>query len=399
MAKICITCAGFKKKDLHKQPWAYVNDIAETLSHNGSDVVLVTDGKREHFNIGNIKIIRVPRLWKWFSFMGYTSETLEIIKKEYPDIVIEVIGPSSFIGTSSGLDKLSQELGIPLIGILMAPIYRVSEIANIGLRELLLHYSYIMSDAIGSLIPKILVRRKSQTYSKLVVLTYFNRQRLIEKGVSIPLKVIPAKIKSEWFYPVDTKLRDKIKADIGIDKIPTIIYFTSPLTLRGTDTLILAFSRLNKELKAKLIFLSRQDKKAKKEEAYLKHLMDKLSLQNVVIVSRNLKLDELKAYLSTATIIALPFKIIVSDFPLSILESMALKKPVVSTNVGGISEVLGCTQVVPPNNVNELAKRLKLILSNPKLRKKLMKRNYLVAKTMNKEFDKNITKVIKEVLR
>lgn len=57
-------------------------------------------------------------------------------------------------------------------------------------------------------------------------------------------------------------------------------------------------------------------------------------------------------------------------FPISVLEAMACARPVVCTDVGGISEVVedGVSgYLVPPQDPAQLAARLKELLSNPAL--------------------------------
>jgi len=79
----------------------------------------------------------------------------------------------------------------------------------------------------------------------------------------------------------------------------------------------------------------------------------------------------------------------------SILEYMALGKPVIATDGGGTSEIVenGVTgYLVPPSNVNVLLEKLELLLDRPYLAKKMgesgknvVKRKFEIRK-MTKEF-------------
>ncbi len=90
-------------------------------------------------------------------------------------------------------------------------------------------------------------------------------------------------------------------------------------------------------------------------------------------------------------------------FPISILEAMRAGLPVVTSNVGGISEAVqdGITGfLVPPSNPNRLAERLKLIIENANLRRTLGangRKRYLEDFTAEQMVNKTLT-VYEEVL-
>ena len=155
------------------------------------------------------------------------------------------------------------------------------------------------------------------------------------------------------------------------------MYFTSPLTLRGTDTLVKAFAKVRKEKKCKLIFLSRiDDPELKKEEIILKKIARKYNvLDSMKIYSDYLSHNDLKKYISTADLVCIPFKIVISDVPISILEAMSLGKPVISTNVASIPELLSNGVTINANDPKSLAKCILILLNNQKLINELGKKN------------------------
>lgn len=113
------------------------------------------------------------------------------------------------------------------------------------------------------------------------------------------------------------------------------------------------------------------------EEVRLKQLARELGIENNVRflgyrsnVSEWLALFDLMALPSLSEGEGLPTE----GLPLSILEAFSMGKPVVATEVGGVSEVVRDGEngfLVPPCDPERLAERMIYLLSNPELAKKM----------------------------
>lgn len=80
-------------------------------------------------------------------------------------------------------------------------------------------------------------------------------------------------------------------------------------------------------------------------------------------------------YVVKADIFVLPS--IWEQFPISILEAMMLKKPIIATNVNGIPEEIGdCGILVEPNDIKGLEEAMQILMDSPKERAKLGEKAY-----------------------
>ena len=361
--KIVIICSDFQKSNIRKLPWKYVYEIALYLSKR-HEVIIVTDSNRK--DIDEIKIISVKRIF--MPLKGETAELLNVLEHENPDKCIMLLGLTSFLRKEFKIKK-------PVIGIFTSPLYSINElIRNIGIKDSLRYRNYTVIHYINSLIPDYFVRKWSKKFEKIVFLSNYTQNKLILKGLNEKNAVlIPLGIDKTFLESPETEKVKKIIKEINPENTQVVMYFTSPLTLRGTDTLVKAFADVNKEIPSKLIFLSRKDtEELSKEEILLKEIAEKENISDSIkIISKNLSSEEIKEHLSAANIVCLPFKIVISDVPVSILEAMALKQPVISTKVACIPELLDNNLTVQANDNEELSEVLNELLSDKELIKKM----------------------------
>lgn len=89
------------------------------------------------------------------------------------------------------------------------------------------------------------------------------------------------------------------------------------------------------------------------------------------------------------------------DYPLSILEAMASGLPVITTNVGGIPEIVKHGEnglLVEPNNPSELAESINFLLRNEEKKKRLGKKGAEFVKDLDKNVVKGIEYIYKEIV-
>lgn len=357
--KIVIICTDFKKSNIRKFPWKYIYEIAEYLSRK-NEIVVITDTESD---ISTFRVVNIAKIFKIGK--GETEELIQILEEEAPDKCIMLLGITSYL-------RREFRIKVPLYGVFTSPPYKFGElIKNIGFKDSIKYRKYMTIHYLNSIVPSFLIKKWSDKFDKIIFLSEYTMQRIIEKGCHQDKCVlIPPGIERHFAEPPDFSSVNKLRKKINPDNYPVIMYFTSPLTLRGTDTLTKAFSKLRSEIKCKLIFLSRMDyDDLSSEEQYLKEIARKAGLlDSLDIISEHLSPTEIKNYLSVADIICLPFKIVLSDIPVSLLEAISVGKPVISTNVACIPEMIeGRGLVVNANNDLELKDALNKLLNDPEM--------------------------------
>ena len=142
-----------------------------------------------------------------------------------------------------------------------------------------------------------------------------------------------------------------------------ILYFGSPVPLRGLHTLIKAFELARRDIRSlKLLVLSRRRRdELLCEDAELDCLLSYNELsQHVKVISGYLDRETLVKHVAASDVVALPFELVPSDAPLSLLETQALGKPIVTTDVACLAELVsgGDSYLAQPADPYSLAQAL-----------------------------------------
>lgn len=162
-----------------------------------------------------------------------------------------------------------------------------------------------------------------------------------------------------------------------------VLYVGQLSEIKGVDYLIKAMPRVSEEVGAKLTIVG-----GGSERKNLEKLVKRLRLEEVVEFLGRVPNGRLREVWSGAGVTAVP-SIWPENCPMVILESFALGKPVVATNVGGNPELVedGVTgYLVEPRNPDQLADRLVGILANGELAERM---GQSARKKAESDFDMN----------
>jgi glycosyltransferase involved in cell wall biosynthesis len=168
-----------------------------------------------------------------------------------------------------------------------------------------------------------------------------------------------------------------VKAALGLaPEEPLLLFFGKAQMLRGIDTLLQAFVRVA-ELhdRARLLLLLRPDASQGRVARLVAQLPERVRGRVHLCVETK----DPRPSLAAADLVVLPFRsaLALPAQPLTLLEAMACGKPVVSTEIPPVREVLTPGEgglLAPPGDAEALAERILWALRNPEEARRLGER-------------------------
>jgi glycosyltransferase involved in cell wall biosynthesis len=341
---VCLISSRINVRDLPLQPWRYLHEVACQLSQQGHTVTIITDGEEDdrlYKNEVGVQFYHLPSVgrprWQQNRMLQQAIENIR------PDVILWHVGIPTFFH-----QRLDGWGTVPVIGIFPGLVYNVRNFKQVGLHNLINEFSLIWIHLLGLITPRRLLRRPIEKgwFTKLVTLTHKTREQLIQLGLPPQsIHTISPGVDDIWFRsPSSNGDAEEMRTKLGFqlrDKI--ILYFGSPQPLRGLHDLIRAIEIAHQsDSNLKLLILSRQrEDEFLKENAGLKQLLDHSPIrQNIKVVSGFLNPEKLVDYISLSHAVALPFQLVPSDAPLSLLEAQAQRKPVITTRVASLPEMV-----------------------------------------------------------
>jgi N-acetyl-alpha-D-glucosaminyl L-malate synthase BshA len=165
--------------------------------------------------------------------------------------------------------------------------------------------------------------------------------------------------------PKPSRTRFEVRQELGIkDNEVMIIHASNLRPVKRFDLLLKAVAGIKEQEKFKLVVIAGNDFTPFRKD------VQSLGLENRVVVRENVL--QIENYLQAADLAL--YTSDTESFCLSILEGMLFKCPSVSTNVGGIPEVVKNNEtglLVPKGDVEALTKALELLIQDSKRRKEL----------------------------
>ena len=189
------------------------------------------------------------------------------------------------------------------------------------------------------------------------------------KGYKDKIKIIPNGINLKEVTTSSTK--EESRNILGLPDDTNIILFVGSLVpYKGPDILLKAFKIVQKEFSnVKLIFAGRGPML---DELY--DLSKRLDLEDDITFAGFVDEEQKPLYFKSSDIFCLPSTTMAESFGIVNLEAMASGIPIVSSNLGGIPDIVNHEKIgllAEPSDIRGIADSLIRLLEDKKLRKKM----------------------------
>jgi len=374
MMRILFVSEGFQEKSIIAQPWRYTYEIANQLVKQQHEVAIATDSPhtstRKETVIRNVSAYILPRtrLLPALSLRIDPCQLRSLVEEFSPDVIYW--DGDALIGNYV---RRLKDIDIPTAVHISTNLYSFKDSTRALIQEFQPHEYPFLTYLFATSSPLVRPLVCPLNQKKIDLITVPNlaiKRKLIASGLlESKIKAIPTPFCRDEVFP-DENFRDpdRTREKIGLNNEDFIVTYYGPSdTYRGTDTLLHAMAKLKRKLPSlKLLMLLRQG--YEREDKSLMKLMSRSMLGEDVKLTRGLlEREELTRFLQTSNAIALPFKFLKNEPSIAILEAMSMGKPLITTTVSGLTELIGNNRglLIEPGNANELAKEIYYLAKNP----------------------------------
>ncbi|MCK9150769.1 glycosyltransferase family 4 protein [Methanobacterium alcaliphilum] len=373
---VCILCPEIGNSCGSAFIGGHVNNVVELskrMADDGHDITIVTTPHRHPGNFCD----------KSFAYDGIDIKTIPIsadyLSARYgAEFAYKSILKIIKLNKDKNFDIIHGHSGYSMPALITGLSAKFSKIPSI-------HTIYCPIEPSGGSLVKILSNNTFSRFffsniNKVIAVTKNVKKSLIKTGLeSKTIQVIPIGINTDLYKFENSEILSKIRSDYNFgSETPLIIYIGSLTKQKGLLVLLDALkiaAKKNPDIKLFMIL-------NKPLERYIKP--DKLDVDMDLIydIKKKIKnyglensiiplglLNNLNEYLATSDFYVAPFldMVGIADYPTSMLEAMAVGKPIIATDVGGISEIVktGINGIlIKKNNVTELADAITFLVKH-----------------------------------
>lgn len=287
MTDIYIIIKEYDDKLAKRQPWYSISKLAQDLESKGLTYSIVSSDN--------------------------------LIPPQFTGIVIKVFSLADLWSRNKTLGSY--------YSLITFPIYSFNKFFKIPLKVIVNNWADLKRIFLFSLIPNYLLKKTFKKFDRLITISD-RSYKYLENYT--PLQYYPF-IKNNWGGISKQSNKNNTFKKIG--------YFGPPFTTRCFDQVVDFFNWLdeqNTNFKKKIITRIERPELLEKEALYLSSFKDN---PNNEVISGFLTREELGKNLLDIDVLILPFRIVMSELPIVVLEALELGIPIVTTEDSGIDKL------------------------------------------------------------
>lgn len=325
--KVLFCVYGYSPKVEPLQPWLTVHEVASVLIDAGWEVHLLTDvneaptlaGLRHH----------------WVRTMRPTNveEVRAVLEQVEPDRVLVLSTPLNLM-----VGGWYKHVRCKLIAFMGYPFYSHAELAR-ALPHL--RRDDMVTYGRHALIPKVVWSGTLRRYYSAVIAQSPRTARRVaaSAGGSLAEYAIPAGLDLDFWKPC-------LEGTRRSQNVLRFLYVGSAKAIRGFNVLLDAFRKLDRA-DVELRILARGS--TPDEVIDLQRMIDARVgpvRDRVEIIGGWMDRDRYREELRAADVVTLPFVLVPSELPVSVIECIACGTPVIGTDIDGLPDAIGTAGVV-----------------------------------------------------
>jgi len=189
--------------------------------------------------------------------------------------------------------------------------------------------------------------------------------------------------------------KDRAKEKLGVKNKKVVMFLGTPRAHKGVDDLVEAVNKMD-DPDVRLVIIGAENG-LESLQGYCRAKEDQLVLLPMI------PFKDLPRHLAAADVVVIPQRKTsdtVGQMPAKIFDAMAMAKPIVSTRVSDIPDVLGdCGYLVEPGNVQQLAEAMNHVFNHPEeaLCKGKKARERCIARYDIKVMEKQLLELVEKI--
>jgi glycosyltransferase involved in cell wall biosynthesis len=179
-------------------------------------------------------------------------------------------------------------------------------------------------------------------------------QQLFGRGI-----IVPHGKDTDYFDPSKFS-RNELRKELVIENFKTIMFLGTVRPYKGLDDIVRALNMLDRNDIRLVVIGAGADPK-------YDHMLLELGREKVIL-KKAIPFNDIPKYLQASDLVVLPqkkTKQCYGQIPAKIFDAMAMAKPIISTKVSDLPQILdGCGIVVEPSDIEALAEKISWVFSN-----------------------------------